>query len=242
MSLGQVERTQPAGVHAVGRHEVLDAGSEVGRRVAELAAALVALDDRAADAVRPSEDDRGALDVALGEAGSRTSSRTSAAGRRGRRGRMTSKSCARAELAQRVDVAGVLPAEPDVLADDDRAGVERRRRRPARRTPRRQPGDLRGERHHQHASSPDPASSFTRLRQRGERGGARSGRSTASGCGSKVTATEVASRARSPARPAGRARDGARGAHRRSCRGPRRNGRGRRGPPRGRSRRARGTL
>ena len=141
---------QPAGVHAVGGRGEHPGGRHVGGRVAELAAALVALDDLAAHGERVAEGLRGALDVTGGRQ-LRTYVEDQTCGPPSSAMPSAVKSCVAAQLGQRRDVAG-RPSR--------RSGSWRRRRPPAAcsastRTsvdePLRGPGrHLAGERHDEH--------------------------------------------------------------------------------------------
>jgi hypothetical protein len=118
--------------------------------------------------VRSTEDDRGALDVALRELPPRH-----------RRGPALAVAEVRededvevvglAELAQRLDVARVAPAEARVLADDDRTGMERLDEHLLDELLRRQARELGGEFHDQHRVESGSREEADPLGQRGER-------------------------------------------------------------------------
>ena len=189
VDLAGVEPAQPAGVDAVGRRGGHRVGRHVGGREAQAAAALVALHDHAAHGVRPAERLGGAGDVAGGQAHPdvRRGPHLRAAVERDALGGEAEPG---PRLAQRRDVAGGAVAEAEVGADDDRGGVQRRRRAPARRTPPATSPRRRGRRARASTwSAPTEPSSSARTSSEVSVVGACSGRSTAIGCGSKVTAT-----------------------------------------------------
>ena len=184
--VSQPAYTPSAGAASIGR------GRHVGRRVAELAAALVALDD----------------DAAHGEG---------AAQRLGRAGDVAGGQ-ALADVGRAPDLRTTVERDPDGLEAARRAGLAQqwpRRRRPWRRSgswhrPRRraacsastrmrsmnscgdQRGDLAVEADHEDARRRRQSRGAARgCRCEVSVGGACSGRSTAIGCGSKVTATTV---------------------------------------------------
>ena len=121
---GEVEPGQPPGIHAVGGHQAQRVLAEVGGRVAEVAAAVVAVHDGADDPVRAAED-LGGLGRPRRRAGARATpvedhGVTGSPRRRRRRAATTSKPCRSPSSRSSVDVAGVADAE---------AGCPCRRRR-----------------------------------------------------------------------------------------------------------------
>ena len=163
---GAASRRTPrrrGGVHPGGRH--------VRGRVAELAAALVALDDLAAHREGTSQRLRGALDVtgreAVPDVRRRPDLRTAV-----ERDPLGHEVVALPRLAQGADVAGGAVAEPEVGADHHRLRVERVDQdlldeplgRPGR--------DVAGERHHEQVVHPRVREQH-RARLHGGQGGAR---------------------------------------------------------------------
>ena len=147
-----------------------------------------------------------------------------------------------AELAQGADVAGVADAEPGVLADHDDAGAERLDEHGADELLGVQLASSRVNSITSTASRPVASSRASRWPGSVMICGARSGCSTATGCGSKVTATAWAPMARACSHDRVRGRPGGRGGRRRSCRASPRSDRSPRGSGRGSSIAARGTL
>ena len=93
------------------------------------------------------------------------------------------------ELTQRVDVTGVAVAEPRVDADDDRLGAEPVDEGARDELLRGLPRELRRERQHEQAVDAGGLEEVVAQGAGRMSSGARSGCSTATGCGSKVTAT-----------------------------------------------------
>ena len=166
----------------------------VGRRVAELAAAPVAAHHDAAHGERSAERLGGTRDVAGGEAGADVGRRPHLRPAVERRP-LDNEPARVAGLAQRGDVTGGPAAEAEVGAHDDDSRRAALRPAPGRRTP---PGTRPRSRGRtaarRRASTPASASRAARVSREVSVEGACSGRSTAIGCGSKVTATSIDAR------------------------------------------------
>ena len=181
-------RGQGAGVDTIGGHGCVPRDGEVRGRVAELATAVVAMDDGALDAVRAAERLGRGLDVSLGDAlpderrrpghpvvaGEPTPSTRSRASRRAPPGSRASRPRgARTGSCSRHDGLSVQGVDEDERTNSSGVSRGEGREKCRTRTP----------------AAPAAVEQLGAVGHRREHGRVRAGRTTSAGCGSNVTTT-----------------------------------------------------